>query len=351
MKNKNKSLNNWISIIVLIVFLIIGRYYVSDEKNNTITNVSNVENSGNSITENIRKSNNNQNTKNLINNVNDINSSYFGNSNENQSILGADSVDWNNDKLNIMFFYVGQADSSFIKLNDKSILIDAGNNGDGENISKFLKEKGINKIDYLIGTHCDEDHIGGLDEIIDNIDVENIMMPSHGSETVNYKNVVKSAKKKNLQVNNPNVGDDFKIDNLDMKILSVENNNNYSDNNSSIVTEFTYFNNKFLFMGDAEKEIENKYSWEKVDVLKVGHHGSNTSSTSNFLKQVKPNYSVIEVGKNNSYRLPNKYTIKRLESIGTTILRTDTNESSFFMKSDGNSIDVSEINLNLNYEE
>ena len=211
MKNKNKSLNNWISIIVLIVFLIIGRYYVSDEKNNTITNVSNVENSGNSITENIRKSNNNQNTKNLINNVNDINSSYFGNSNENQSILGADSVDWNNDKLNIMFFYVGQADSSFIKLNDKSILIDAGNNGDGENISKFLKEKGINKIDYLIGTHCDEDHIGGLDEIIDNIDVENIMMPSHGSETVNYKNVVKSAKKKNLQVNNPNVGDELFI--------------------------------------------------------------------------------------------------------------------------------------------
>ena len=100
-------------------------------------------------------------------------------------------------------------------------------------------------------------------------------------------------------------------------------------------------------MGDAEKETENSRKWEKVDVLKVGHHGSNTSSSESFLEQVRPYYAVIEVGKNNSYRLPNKYTISRIEKIGAKILRTDTNKTSFYIKSDGNEISESEVKIDL----
>lgn len=350
MKKNNKHFNNWISIVLLIIFLIIGRYYASD-KNNNIANSSNVLTSANVAEENIENQlgeQNEENTNSIDSNLTDSN--IIENANIDQSTIDAKNVDWNNEKLNIMFFYVGQADSSFIKLNDKCILIDAGNNGDGENIARFLKQSGINKIDYVIGTHCDEDHIGGIDEVINNLDIGQILMPAHGKQTANYKSVIKSAKNKGLKITNPNIGDKFYINDLEMNILSVQNNDDYSDNNSSIVTEIRYINNKFLFMGDAEKEIENMYKWPKVDVLKVGHHGSNTSSTERFLNQVKPTYSVIEVGKNNSYRLPNKYVIQRLDNIETTILRTDTKETSFWMTSDGNDIKVSEMNLNLDSE-
>lgn len=262
-----------------------------------------------------------------------------------------ENVDLENDNLNILFLYVGQADSTLIKLKDKVMLIDAGNNEDGMNISNFLKSEGISKIDYLVGTHADEDHIGGLDDIVNELEIGKIFMPKIGEDAKNYQNVVKAAKKKNLEIENPKIGDKFTINDANCEIMSVQNEGDYSDNNSSIVIQMNYGKTKYLFMGDAEKEIENSRKWESVDVLKVGHHGSNTSSSESFLEQVKPHYAVIEVGKNNSYRLPNKYTISRIEKIGATILRTDTNKTSFYIKSDGNEISESEVKIDLDGNE
>ena len=258
-----------------------------------------------------------------------------------------ENVNLENDNLNILFLYVGQADSTLIKLKDKVMLIDAGNNEDGMNISNFLKSEGISKIDYLVGTHADEDHIGGLDDIVNELEIGKIFMPKIGEDAKNYQNVVKAAKKKNLEIENPKIGDKFSINDANCEIMSVQNEGDYSDNNSSIVIQMNYGKTKYLFMGDAEKEIENSRKWESIDVLKVGHHGSNTSSSESFLEQVKPHYAVIEVGKNNSYRLPNKYTISRIEKIGATILRTDTNKTSFYIKSDGNEISESEVKIDL----
>lgn len=258
-----------------------------------------------------------------------------------------ENVDLENDDLNILFLYVGQADSTLIKLKDKVMLIDAGNNEDGINISNFLKSEGISKIDYLVGTHADEDHIGGLDDIVNELEIGKIFMPKIGEDAKNYQNVVKAAKKKNLEIENPKIGDKFTINDANCEIMSVQNEGDYSENNSSIVIQMNYGKTKYLFMGDAEKETENSRKWEKVDVLKVGHHGSNTSSSESFLEQVRPYYAVIEVGKNNSYRLPNKYTISRIEKIGATILRTDTNKTSFYIKSDGNEISESEVKIDL----
>ena len=247
----------------------------------------------------------------------------------------------------MVFFYVGQADCSLIKFRDQTMLIDAGNNEDGKNIANYLKEIGVTKINYLIGTHADEDHIGGLDDIVRELDIEKIYMPKVGSEVVNYKNVVKEAAKKNLIVETPKVGDKFNIADASCEVLAMMDKTEVSDNNSSIVIQMNYGITKYLFMGDAEKEVENSRKWEKVDVLKVGHHGSATSTSQTFLDQVKPHYSVVEVGKDNSYRLPNNNTIKRLEESGTTILRTDTNQSSFWMTSDGNTIETNEVKVNL----
>ena len=267
------------------------------------------------------------------------------------SIENVDEVDLNNDKLNIIFFYVGQADCTLIKLNDEVILIDAGNNNDGKNVVSFLQEKGITQIDYLIGTHADEDHIGGIDDIINSMDIGTFLIPTIGENGTDYKNAVETAKDKNIQIKHPTRGDIFYFENAQFEVMSAMEEEGTSDNNSSLVIEFTYNNTTYLFMGDAETEVENSRSWNKVNVLKVGHHGSNSSSSTKFLEQVNPEYSIIEVGKNNSYNLPSDKAIKRLEESGTQVLRTDKANGeevgSFWLTSDGNTIDIREVNINL----
>lgn len=266
------------------------------------------------------------------------------------SIENADEVDLNNNKLNTIFFYVGQADCTLIKLNDEVMLIDSGNNSDGKNVVSFLQEKGITQIDYLVGTHADEDHIGGIDDVIKSMEIGTFLIPTVGSGT-DYKNAVEAAEEKNIPIEHPTIGDVFIFEDAQFEIMSAMEDEGTSDNNSSLVIELTYNATKYLFMGDAETEVENSRSWNKVNVLKVGHHGSNSSSSTKFLEQVSPQYSIIEVGKNNSYNLPSDKAIQRLEESGTQILRTDRANGeevgSFWLTSDGNTIDIKKVNINL----
>lgn len=272
-----------------------------------------------------------------------------------QSIENAEEVNLDNDKLNIIFFYVGQADCTLIKLNDDVMLIDAGNNADGKNVVSFLQTKNITHIDYLVGTHADEDHIGGLDDVINNLDIENVLIPTVGKNGTDYKNVVEDCENKNIPLKNPTMGDTFELDGSNFEIMSAMEEEGTSDNNSSLVINLSYNETNYLFMGDAETEVENSRSWEKANVLKVGHHGSNSSSSEKFLNQVKPDYSIIEVGKDNSYNLPSDKAIKRLEDCGSKVLRTDKANGdevgSFWLTSDGNTIDIKEVNINLDGNE
>lgn len=272
-----------------------------------------------------------------------------------QSIENAKEVNLDNDKLNIIFFYVGQADSTLIKLNDEVMLIDAGNNADGKNVVSFLQAKNIMHIDYLVGTHADEDHIGGLDDVINNLDIENVFIPTVGSSGTDYKNVIEACESKNVPLQNPTMGDTFELDNANFEIMSAMEEEGTSDNNSSLVINLSYNETNYLFMGDAETEVENSRPWEKANVLKVGHHGSNSSSSNKFLNEVKPEYSIIEVGKDNSYNLPSDKAIKRLEDCGSKVLRTDKANGdevgSFWLTSDGNTIDIKEVNINLDGNE
>ena len=254
-------------------------------------------------------------------------------------------------KLNVLFLYVGQADCTLIKNDNYSMLIDSGNLEDGANIVNFLKQIGINKLDYLVGTHSDEDHIGGATYILQNLQVDKLYISSIGHGKSFYDSTINKARERNVEVGYPELDEKIPFGSIDIKVKSAEKYEGISSNNSSIVLQLTYINNKFLFMGDCEKESESVHSWEKVDVLKVGHHGSNTSSTEDFLNQVRPHYAVIQVGKNNQYRLPNKYVIKRLEMIDANVLRTDINETSFLFVSDGTNIIEKEINLNLDSNE
>jgi len=256
-------------------------------------------------------------------------------------------VDFNNDDLNVLFMYVGQADSTFIKYKNKTMLIDAGNNEDGNNIVKFLKSKGINKLDYIVGTHYDEDHIGGLDDIINNFDIGKFYLSNGGELGPNYYNLEKAAKKKNLAITIPKVGDKIDFGDVNMEVMAASKFDGKNDNNASIVIQAKYGSRRYLFMGDLEKQEEAKRKWNEVDVLKAGHHGSNTSSTQEFLNQVKPKYVFVSVGKNNKYRLPNVKAMERIEKTGAKIFRTDVNESSFWLTSNGNDIDIKEVSINL----
>lgn len=241
-------------------------------------------------------------------------------------------------KLGVYVFDVGQADSIFVTNNGYNMLIDAGNNDDGELLVSKLEEYGIGRIDYLIGTHPHEDHIGGMDDIINNFDIGEIFMPDVVHSTDFYLDVLEAVDNKSLMVSTPNVDDSFYLGDARVDVLYLDNNEK-NLNDCSIILKVTFGSNKFLFMGDASFEVEEKILYKKIkaDVLKVGHHGSNTSSSSDFLDMVRPSYAAISVGEDNKYNHPGEDAISRLESVGADVYRTDLNGMIKFI-SDGDDI-------------
>lgn len=276
-------------------------------------------------------SNNNQNTNNLYSNIN---------------------ID--NSKLNIFYFNVGQADSSLIMNEGKTILIDAGNGSDGEEILNFLNAKGIDKINYLIGTHIHEDHIGGMADIINNFPVERIFMPYNETDNSEFYNKVKNAiDNKGLSIEKVKQTDKFYFnESMTFEILYVDNAEPSEPNNASIVVELTYGEQKYLFMGDAEGTVENKLLnkglLKDIDVLKVGHHGSDTSTTDNFVNKILPEISIISVQEGVEYDdMPNEEVIERLED-KSKVYRTDK-DGTIWLTSDGITNTINTLkNLNLN---
>lgn len=241
--------------------------------------------------------------------------------------------------LLIDYIDVGQADSILIRNQDKVMLIDAGTNEAGETVVNYLENLGITKIDYLIGTHPHEDHIGGLDDVINKFDIGQIYMPKIETTTKTFEDVLEAIENKNLTVTAPNKGDEIVLGQATGEFMTEPILDKDNLNVSSLVFRLEFGNNSFLFMGDAEEENEKTISWPKTDVLKVGHHGSSTSSSEEFLKQVQPQYAIIMVGEDNSYGLPTQETIDKLNTIGSTIYRTDEN-GTIQLTSDGNTIKV-----------
>lgn len=274
----------------------------------------------------------------IINNQDKIKNLFNQNNNQNQN----DYINTNNDLLKVHYLDVGQGDSIFIELpNNETMLIDAAESYQSENIINYLKNLNYQKIDYVIGTHPHTDHIGGLKDIINTFEIGKIYMPKVVSTTKTYESLLMTIKDKNLKINTAKAGTSIiDIDTLKINILAP-NNNTYTElNNYSVVTKITYGTTKFLFMGDAEKLSENEIKEDvTADVIKIGHHGSNTSSSIDFIKKVNAKYGIISVGLNNKYNLPKEETITNWENSGTKIYLTSIN-GTITAISDGTNIKI-----------
>ena len=242
----------------------------------------------------------------------------------------------NSDK--IIFIDVDQGDSTLITINNKTTLIDTGGNIDYHNkeykyqiaknkILPFMKSIGIKKVDYLILTHGDFDHMGEAINLVENFKVEKVIF-NCGDFNELEKELIKVLNKKKIKYYS--CIKELNIDDNKLYFLQTKEYDNENDNSSIIYTQLN--NHKFLFMGDAGVEVEEdlikKYNLQNIDVLKVGHHGSKTSSGKKFINEINPKYSIISVGKNNRYGHPNKEVINVLEN--SKIYRTDKDGSIMF---------------------
>ncbi len=244
--------------------------------------------------------------------------------------------------LSVHYLDVGQGDSEFIELpNGENILIDAGEAEYGDTVSKYISSLGYSEINYLIGTHPHADHIGGLSTVINNFKIDSIYMPKAVTTTTIYENLLDTIANKGLSINTGKSGVSL-IDTDDLSVYMIAPNSSVYDdlNQYSIVLMIRYKNNKFLFMGDAGTVSEGEITSDvSANVIKVGHHGSSTASSASFVKKVSPEYAIIEVGANNTYNLPKDTIIKRWESVGAKVLRTDES-GNITIISDGNNIEV-----------
>ena len=241
------------------------------------------------------------------------------------------NINYFNKSIYLNILDIGQGDSLLLKIKDKSILIDTGGkyNYDLSNniILPYLKSEGIKKIDYLILTHGDFDHMGEAINLVNNIKIEKVII-NCGEFNNLEKELIKVLDKKHIKYYS--CIKELNIDNNKLYFLKTREYDNENDNSNVIYTELNGY--KFMFMGDAsiltEKEILKKYNLNSIDILKVGHHGSKTSSGKEFIDKINPKYSVISVGVNNKFGHPNKEALNNLEQ--SKIYRTDINGSIMF---------------------
>lgn len=253
----------------------------------------------------------------------------------------ASASTFSRDTLRVNYIDVGQGDSIFIELpNKETMLIDAGESYEADNVINYIKNLGISKIDYIVGTHPHTDHIGGLEEVINTFDIGSIYMPKATSTSKTYLDLLTTISDKGLSVKTAKSGVVI-LDENDLKLEFIApNSDSYSElNNYSAVLKLTYLDNTSLFMGDAETLSEDEITSDvDADVIKVGHHGSDSSSSLEFVKKVSPEYAIIMVGEGNSYNHPYQSIIDRYLSVGANVLRTDL-DGNIVCDSDG--VDVS----------
>lgn len=251
--------------------------------------------------------------------------------------------------LQIYYFDVGQADSTLIINNGHSMLIDAGNNEDGEKLVTYIKEElNITTIDYVVGTHPHEDHIGGLDDIINNFNIKEVYLPEAMTTTKTFEDVLDAIANKELSITVPTIGETFKLGEADFEVIYTGTGEK-DLNEASIILRMIFGNKTYLFTGDTTEEVEETIlnSNIDIDVLKVAHHGSKYSSSEEFLNIATPEYAIISAGEGNSYGHPEPETLTRLKKHTNNIYITK-DLGTILLTSDGKTITITTLNTDTN---
>lgn len=243
----------------------------------------------------------------------------------------------------IHFIDVGQADSALVTCDGHYMLIDGGNVDDSDLVYSVLERETNGHLDYVVGTHAHEDHIGGLSGAFETVTADATFCPVTDYNSKAFRNFKQYAEEKGNGLTIPSVGDTFSLGNAEVTVIAV---NSVPDdtNNTSIVLRIVYGDTSFLFTGDAEEEAEEVILQSGQDiqstVLKVGHHGSRTSTSETFLDTVNPTYAVISCGKDNSYGHPHSETLAKLASARVEVFRTDE-LGDIYCTSDGSEVTFS----------
>ena len=232
----------------------------------------------------------------------------------------------------VHFIDVGQADAALVLCDDSAMLIDGGNAADSNLIYSYLKKLKVKELDYIVCTHAHEDHVGGLAGALNYATVDTALCPVTSYDSKAFKNFVKYLDKQDGEITVPEAGDTYELGSAEFEILGPIEIDEDDPNNTSIVLRIVYGETSFLFTGDAGRDeesdiLDEDYELEST-VLKVGHHGSDTSTSYKFLNEVLPKYAVISVGEGNSYGHPTEDTLSRLRDADVKVLRTDMQATS-----------------------
>lgn len=243
--------------------------------------------------------------------------------------------------FSVRFIDVGQADAALVLCDGKSMLIDGGNADDSDLIYTYLKKLDIKHLDFIVATHAHEDHVGGLSAPLNTLTVGKVYAPKTQADTKAYLNFLSGVQKQKLTITTPVAGDKINLGSSEITFLAPVNETYDDINNTSIVLRIVYGETSFLFAGDAERESETDiidagYTLEST-VLKVGHHGGETSTSYVFLREIMPQYAIISVGKDNSYGHPTEEVLSRLRDADVKLYRTDI-QGDIIATSDGNNV-------------
>lgn len=258
---------------------------------------------------------------------------------EQNSVSAAVLNEYENNSFSIHYFDVGQADAALVQCDGHYMLIDGGNKEDSSKMYSVLKANGIKNLDIVVATHVHEDHLGGIPGALNYAEADLILCPVKSYDSEAFEDFETCAKE-NGGIKVPKVGNRYLLGDAEVEILGV-NSVKDDENNSSIILKIFYEDTSFLFTGDAERGAEEFIidSGEELSatVLKVGHHGSDTSTSYGFIRKVMPEYAVISVGDGNIYGHPNDETLETLSNAEVTVFRTDL-QCDIYCVSDGKTV-------------
>lgn len=254
--------------------------------------------------------------------------------------------------LTVHYIDVGQADCALVECGGEYMLIDSGNIADSSLVVSYLKRQGVERLAALVGSHPHEDHIGGLPGVLAVFPVEEIYSPTDSFDSECFDDFVRYARKQNLSITIPEPGDSFPLGDAQVTVLGPTGTCS-EVNDTSLVLDIAFGDTRFLFTGDMELAAETDmldYWGEAIpdaDVLKVAHHGSDTSTGYRFLRQTAPEYAILSVGSGNPYGHPHESVLSRLQDADCTILSTDT-LGTILAVSDGSAVTFSWENIRVN---